>query len=98
LRLHEGRGNHEKTHPLDASCCGDRGLDRRGGSRGFGWVATRGLPAVANGDFHRLEHLYGWKTLLPCAKDERAVIDYLTSPRPAFLSRMDEPVELPDAA
>jgi predicted metal-dependent phosphoesterase TrpH len=64
----------------------------------FGWVATRGLPAVANGDFHRPEHLYGWKTLLPCTKDERAVLDYLTSSRPAFLSRMDEPVALPDAA
>ena len=64
----------------------------------FGWVAARGLAAVANGDFHRPEHLYGWKTLVPCAKDERAVLDYLTSPRPAFLSRMDEPDALPDAA
>ena len=26
-----------------------------------------------------------WKTLLPCAKDEEAVVDYLRSPRPAFL-------------
>ena len=34
----------------------------------FGWVAERGLAAVASGDFHRAEHLYGWKTLLPCAK------------------------------
>jgi hypothetical protein len=57
----------------------------------FGWVAERGLPAVANGDFHRPEHLYGWKTLLPCAKDEAAVVEYLRSPRPAFLTRIDEP-------
>ena len=42
-----------------------------------GWVAERGLPAVANGDFHRPEHLHGWKTLLPCAKDEAAVVEYL---------------------
>jgi hypothetical protein len=55
----------------------------------FGWVAERGLPAVASGDFHRPEHLYGWKTLLPCSKDEHAVVDYLCSPRPAFLTRID---------
>jgi hypothetical protein len=55
----------------------------------FGWVAERGLPVVANGDFHRPEHLHGWKTLLPCCKDEGAVVDYLRSPRPAFLMRID---------
>ena len=54
-------------------------------------AAERGLPAVASGDFHLPEHLPGWKTLLPCAKDERAVVDYLRSPRPAFLTRI-EPV------
>ena len=47
----------------------------------FGWTAERGLPAVANGDFHRPEHLYGWKTLLPCAKDEPR--SSTTSARPA---------------
>jgi len=56
----------------------------------FPWVATAGLPAIASGDFHRLEHLATWKTLLPCAKDERSVVDYLRSPRPAFLVRLDE--------
>jgi hypothetical protein len=55
----------------------------------FGWVAEAGLPTVANGDFHRLEHLGGWKTLLPCAKDEEAVVDYLCSPRPSYLVRLD---------
>lgn len=64
----------------------------------FGWVAERGLPAVANGDFHRPEHLHGWKTLLPCAKDAAAVVDYLRSPRPAFLTRIDPPLELRRAA
>ena len=64
----------------------------------FGWVAQRGLPAVASGDFHRPEHLYGWKTLLPCAKDAGAVVAYLRSPRPAFLTRIDPAVELPRAA
>jgi hypothetical protein len=56
----------------------------------FAWVAEHRLPAVANGDFHELAHLYGWKTLLPCAKDERAVVGYLRSTRPAFLTRIDD--------
>ena len=65
----------------------------------FGWVAKAGLPAVACGDFHGPEHLAAWKTLLPCVKDERAVIDYLRSPRPAFLVQLDPTRErLPRAA
>ncbi len=54
----------------------------------FGWVAQQGLSAVACGDFHRLEHLAGWKTLLPCEKDADAVVAYLRSPRPAYLTRI----------
>lgn len=50
----------------------------------FGWVASAGLPAVATGDFHRPEHLETWKTLLPCAKTERAVVDYLRSDGRAY--------------
>jgi 3',5'-nucleoside bisphosphate phosphatase len=64
----------------------------------FSWVAQRGLPAVANGDFHRPEHLHGWKTLLPCAKEAGAVVDYLRSQRPAFLTRIEPPAALRDAA
>jgi hypothetical protein len=56
----------------------------------FGWVADAGLPTVANGDFHRIEHLGGWKTMLPCPKEEAAVIDYLQSGRPSYLVRLDE--------
>jgi len=56
----------------------------------FGWVAEAGLPSVGNGDFHRVEHLIGWKTMLPCAKEEAAVVDYLRSARPAYLVRLDE--------
>ena len=56
----------------------------------FGWVAAAGLPTVANGDFHRLEHLPGWKTLVPCARSEDAVVEYLRSPRPTYLARLDE--------
>jgi 3',5'-nucleoside bisphosphate phosphatase len=56
----------------------------------FAWVADEGLPVVANGDFHEPAHLLGWKTLLPCAKREDAVVDYLRSSRPAFLTRVDD--------
>ena len=51
----------------------------------FGWIAEFGLPAVATGDFHRLEHLETWKTLLPCAKAEQAVVKYLRSPMTAYV-------------
>ena len=51
----------------------------------FAWVAEARLPAVANGDFHVPEHLATWKTLLPCRKEEAAIIDYLRSPRPAYV-------------
>ena len=60
----------------------------------FGWVAEAGLPTVANGDFHRPEHLGGWKTMLPCPKEEEAVVDYLRSPRPAYLVRLDSRPQL----
>ena len=52
----------------------------------FAWVAERGLPAVASGDFHRLAHLDTWKTLLPCERTERAVVSFLRSSAPAFLT------------
>ncbi|HZR94631.1 MAG TPA: PHP domain-containing protein [Gaiellaceae bacterium] len=64
----------------------------------FAWVAQRGLPAVANGDFHRPDHLHGWKTVLPCRKDDAAVVEYLRSARPAFLTRLDPPAALRRAA
>jgi hypothetical protein len=51
----------------------------------FGWIAEFGLPAVATGDFHRLEHLETWKTLLPCAKTEQAVVRYLRSTKTAYV-------------
>jgi hypothetical protein len=54
----------------------------------FPWVAEAGLAVVATGDFHVPAHLATWKTMLPCAKDEGAVIEYLRSPRPAYLVRL----------
>jgi len=55
----------------------------------FSWVANAGLPSIASGDFHRLEHLATWKTLLPCEKSETAVVEYLRSSRPAYITRLD---------
>jgi 3',5'-nucleoside bisphosphate phosphatase len=56
----------------------------------FDWVAAAGLPGIANGDFHRIDHLGGWKTLIPSARSEDAVVDYLRSRRPAYLVRLGE--------
>ena len=56
----------------------------------FGWIADAGLPAVANGDFHRPEHLSGWKTMLPNPHDEEAIVAYLRTPRPVYLARLDD--------
>jgi len=54
----------------------------------FPWVVEAGLPAVATGDFHEPSHFATWKTMLPCAKDEQAVVDYLRSDRPAYIVRV----------
>jgi flavin-dependent dehydrogenase len=55
----------------------------------FSWVANAGLPSIASGDFHRLEHLSSWKTLLPCEKSEAEIVDYLRSSRPAYITRLE---------
>ena len=54
----------------------------------FSWVAEAGLPCVASGDFHRLEHLEGWKSVVPCARDEEALIAHLRSRRPVFITQI----------
>jgi predicted metal-dependent phosphoesterase TrpH len=54
-------------------------------AQAFGWVACAGLPGIATGDFHRPEHLESWKTLLPCEKTERAVVQHLRSDGPAHV-------------
>ena len=60
----------------------------------FGWVANAGLPSIASGDFHRLEHLSTWKTLLPCEKTEAGVVGYLRSSRPASITRLERGEQL----
>lgn len=58
-------------------------------TRVFAWVEETRLPFVATGDFHRQEHLAGWKTLLPCTKEWASVIGYLRSELPVYLTRLD---------
>jgi predicted metal-dependent phosphoesterase TrpH len=58
----------------------------------FPWVAEAGLPAVACGDAHTSEHLYGWKTMLPCSRDENDIVSYLRSKRPVYLARVEADV------
>lgn len=53
----------------------------------FGWVAQARLPYVANGDFHRSEHLETWKTLVPTEKREDALVHYLRTAAPVALTR-----------
>lgn len=57
----------------------------------FSWVAEAGLPAVACADLHRAEDFPGWTTLVPCEQDEEALVAYLRSSRPLFLTRLEEP-------
>jgi hypothetical protein len=53
------------------------------------WVVEAALQAVAWGDFHTPEQLGGWKTLLPSRHDETSIVEYLRSPRPVYLTRLD---------
>jgi predicted metal-dependent phosphoesterase TrpH len=58
-------------------------------TRLFAWVEEARLPFIASGDFHRAEHLDGWKTLVPCTKEEETLIGYLRSRLPVYLTRLD---------
>jgi hypothetical protein len=60
----------------------------------FGWVADKGLLPVACGDLHRAEQLPGWTTLVPCEHDADALVDYLRSRRPVFLTRLERATRL----
>jgi hypothetical protein len=56
----------------------------------FGWVADKGLPTVACGDLHRPEQFPGWTTLVPCEHDGEALVNYLRSRRPVYLTRLEQ--------
>lgn len=52
----------------------------------FAWIATQGLPGIATGDVHDERHVSSWKTLIPAAKDEEAVVTYLRSDGRTYLT------------
>lgn len=54
-------------------------------------VARARLPYIGNSDFHREEHLYAWKTLLPCGKSEREVFAALELGRNLAVTRLQQP-------
>ena len=45
---------------------------------------------MAAGDLHRPEQFPGWTTLVPCEHDAQALVDYLRSARPVFLTRLEQ--------
>jgi processive 1,2-diacylglycerol beta-glucosyltransferase len=59
--------NHEKYAPLiDAWEIANR-------NNIFDCVGMKRLPFMANSDFHKPKHIYSWKTLLFCEKNEEAI-------------------------
>lgn len=57
----------------------------------FPQVSRAKLRYIGNSDFHKPEHLYAWKTLLPCAKDEREVLRTLKSGHGLAVTRLERP-------
>ena len=61
----------------------------------FPQVSRAKFPYIGNSDFHREEHLYAWKTLLPCAKSEREVLAALAAGRGLAVTRLEGPMRAP---
>jgi hypothetical protein len=65
----------------------------------YSWIAGSAVPPVGSGDTHARAHISSWKTLVPCAKDEEALVAHLRSASPAYLVPFRaEPVVEPAAA
>lgn len=58
-------------------------------------VARSKFRYIGNSDFHKPEHLYAWKTLLPCGKSEAEVLATLTHGRGLALTRLEKMNDLP---
>lgn len=54
-------------------------------------VARARLPYMGNSDFHKPEHLYAWKTLLPAEKNEKAVLAALRRGEGLAVKRLEAP-------
>jgi predicted metal-dependent phosphoesterase TrpH len=91
-----GRGPQKPSTRLTQRFAYDEALRRRvhrfelfNRTQLYAWVAEKGLPGVASGDFHRPEHLSGWKTLVPARADEEALVWHLRSEHPVYLARLE---------
>jgi hypothetical protein len=51
-------------------------------------VSHARLPYIANSDFHDVPHLGGWKTLVPCEKNEKSVMEALKDGRDFAVTRL----------
>jgi len=58
-------------------------------------VARARFPYIGNSDFHRPEHLYAWKTLLPGEKNERSILHALKSGTGLGVTRLSTTCALP---
>ncbi|HEY3052673.1 MAG TPA: PHP domain-containing protein [Thermoanaerobaculia bacterium] len=54
----------------------------------FPQVSRARFPYIGNSDFHHESHLYAWKTLLPCEKNESAVLRALKAGEGLALQRL----------
>jgi hypothetical protein len=61
-------------------------------------VARARYPYIGNSDFHRREHLYAWKTLLPCGRDEEEILTTLKRGQGLAVMRLEEPAAVPALA
>ncbi|HVR39491.1 MAG TPA: PHP domain-containing protein [Thermoanaerobaculia bacterium] len=57
----------------------------------FPQVSRARFRYIGNSDFHQESHLWAWKTLLPCDKNERAVVRALQSGDGFALMRLTAP-------
>ena len=54
----------------------------------FPAVSREKLPSIANGDFHREEHLHAWKTIVHAPRDASAVLSVLKSRVPLSFTQL----------
>lgn len=57
----------------------------------FPQVSRARFPYIGNSDFHKPEHLWAWKTLLPCEKKEDAVMNTLQRGEGLAITRLAAP-------
>lgn len=57
----------------------------------FPGVSRARFASMGNSDFHKEEHLYAWKTLLPCEKSEASVLDALRHGRGLAVTQLAAP-------